>query len=496
MLIHAILELFSLLPMFYILIGVFLGITVGAVPGLTGSMLISLTLPLTFYMKSTNALILLLSMYVGAISGGLITATLLRIPGTPASIVTTFDGYPMAKKGKPGRAIGIGITSSFIGGMISWVFLVLLTPLMARFALKFSSFELFSLVLMALVLITSVGQGSIVRALLSGFMGLLFAMPGVDPILGCMRLNFGIDEMIGGFSLLPVLIGLFGISQVINNVIEIELKFEKIPFTFKEMFLSLRDIKEKVWNFLRSSLIGTWVGILPGIGANIGSIIAYWAAKNASKNPDEFGSGAEDGIIASETANNATINGAIIPLLALGIPGSVITAILLGAFILHDITPGPLLFTSNPELVYSIMATTLIANIIMFLMMLGTSMTISKIIEIPKSLLLPVILTFCVIGSFALNNRIFDVWVMFGFGLLGFVLEKVEIPLAPFIIGFILSRIAEQNLRSSLMSSGGSIIPFFTRPLSLVFIIAAVTTLIWTLYQNAKDRKIRKRHIL
>jgi len=345
-------------------------------------------------------------------------------------------------------------------------------------------------------LITSVGQGSIVRALLSGFMGLLFAMPGVDPILGCMRLNFGIDEMIGGFSLLPVLIGLFGISQVINNVIEIELKFEKIPFTFKEMFLSLRDIKEKVWNFLRSSLIGTWVGILPGIGANIGSIIAYWAAKNASKNPDEFGSGAEDGIIASETANNATINGAIIPLLALGIPGSVITAILLGAFILHDITPGPLLFTSNPELVYSIMATTLIANIIMFLMMLGTSMTISKIIEIPKSLLLPVILTFCVIGSFALNNRIFDVWVMFGFGLLGFVLEKVEIPLAPFIIGFILSRIAEQNLRSSLMSSGGSIIPFFTRPLSLVFIIAAVITLIWTLYQNAKDRKIRKRHIL
>jgi len=246
------------------------------------------------------------------------------------------------------------------------------------------------------------------------------------------------------------------------------------------------NFQKKAWNFLRSSLIGTWIGILPGVGGDIGSLMAYWAAKNASKHPEEFGSGSEDGIIASEAANNATINGAIIPLIALGIPGSVITAVLLGAFILHDVTPGPLLFTSNPDLVYCIMAVSLVANFVMFIMMFVSSKAISKIVEVPKSLLLPMILTFCVIGSFALNNRIFDVWVMLGFGLLGFVFEKTDIPLAPFIIGFILSRIAEQNLRSSLMSSGGSIIPFFTRPLSLIFILLALFTLVWTLRENAK----------
>jgi putative tricarboxylic transport membrane protein len=492
MFIQEFLNLFTFLPMMYILVGVFLGIVVGAIPGLTGTMLISLTLPLTFYMTSKNSLILLISMYIGAISGGLITATLLRIPGTPASVVTTFDAYPMVKKGKAGRAIGIGIFSSFIGGNVAWLFLITLTPLMARFALKFSSFELFSLVFMAIVLIASVGQGSILRALISGFLGLLLAMPGTDPILGCKRLTFGLDEMLGGFNLLPVLIGLFGISQILNNVIDIEQKFKEVPLKFRDMFLSLRDIKEKAWNLLRSSLIGTWIGILPGIGGNIGSIMAYWAAKNASKHPEEFGYGSEDGIIASEAANNATINGAIIPMIALGIPGSIITAVLLGALILHDLIPGPLLFRTDRDLVYSIMATALIANFVMFLMMFVSSRVISKIVEIPKSLLIPMILTFCVIGSFALNNRMFDVWIMLAFGLLGFVFEKADIPLAPFIIGFILSRIAEQNLRASLMSSGGSILPFFTRPISLIFIILALLTVIWTLRQNARSKAMNE----
>ena len=488
-LLQAFQALLTPLPMFYIFIGVFLGCTVGAIPGLTGSMLIALTLPLTYYMSSVNAITLLVSMYIGAVSGGLITATLLRIPGTPASVVTTFDGYPLARSGHSGRAIGVGIMASFVGGLIAWIFLVLLSPLLARFALRFSSFELFSLVLMALVLIAAVGQGSILRAVVAGFLGLLVGVPGVDPIVGRVRMTFGSNQMIGGFGLLPVLIGLFGISQILNDVSDVETRLERIPLSFKGMFLSLKELKENAVNLVRSSLIGTWVGILPGVGATIGSIMAYWAAKSSSKHPEMFGKGSEEGIIASEAANNATINGAIIPLITLGIPGSIITAIMLGAFILHDLNPGPLLFTSEPEIVYGIMATAFVANIVMFVVMIGGSMVMARLIDIPRATLLPLLIVFCVIGTFALNNRIFDVWVMFAFGLVGFVFEKADVPLGPFIIGFILSGIAEVNLRSSLMYADGSLLPFFTRPISLVFIIIAFSTLGWTLYRDLKGKQ-------
>ena len=481
--------IFTPLPLFYVTLGVTLGITVGAIPGLTGSMLIALTIPLTFYMESTLALTLLVSMYVGAISGGLITASLLRIPGTPASVVTTFDGYPMAKNGQPGRAIGIGIMSSFVGGLISWIVLVLLSPPLARFALKFGPFELFALVLMALVLIASIGQGSFVRGLLSGFLGLLIACPGVDPVLGTFRLDFGFDEMAGGFGLLPVLIGLFGISQIISDIMEIEFKIEKIPFSFSGMFLSLHDLKKQAVNLIRSSLIGTWVGILPGIGANIGSILAYSAAKNSSKTPEKFGTGIDEGIVASEAANNATIGGALIPLITMGIPGSLIDAILLGALILHNVIPGPLLFREHPALAYGIMASALVANVLMFFIMLGASVMIAKLVDIPKSYLIPIILTFCVVGTFALNNRIFDVWVMFVFGLVGYGLERAKIPLGPFVIGIILSPIAEVKLRSGLMLSGGTLLPLITRPISLVFVIISFLTLAWTIHQEFMLRR-------
>ncbi len=482
-------HLMAPMPLFYIFLGVFLGCTVGAIPGLTGSMLIALTLPLTYYMSSVNAITLLISMYIGSISGGLITATLLRIPGTPASVVTTFDGYPMARAGNSGRAIGLGITASFIGGLVAWIFLVLLSPVMARFALKFTSFEIFSLVLMALVLIAAVGQGSILRAIIAGFLGLLVGVPGVDPIVGRVRMTFGSPDMIGGFGLLPVLIGLFGINQILNDVADVETKMERIPLSFKGMFLSFKEIRENGVNLIRSSIIGTWIGILPGVGATIGSIMAYWAAKNSSKTPERFGTGSEEGIIASEAANNATINGALIPLITLGIPGSIVTAILLGALVLHDLNPGPLLFTSDPEIVYGIMASSFVANIFMFFIMIGGSLIMVRLVDIPRAILQPLLIVFCVIGTFALNNRFFDVWVMFGFGIVGFFLEKAKIPLGPFIIGFILSSIAELNLRSSLMYANGSLMPFITRPISLVFLIIAVSTLGWTLYQDYHGKK-------
>lgn len=461
---------------------------VGAIPGLTGAMLIALTLPLTFSMGGEQALVLLISMYVGSVSGGLITATLLRMPGTPASIMTTLDGYPMAKQGQPGRALGLGVAASFIGGMISWGFLVLLAKPMADWSTMFGPFEFFALVLMAMVLIASVGGSSLAKGLLSGFLGILATMPGTAPATGQIRWTLGVHAMDDGFKLLPVLIGLFAVNQIIRDIVHLDEPIERIQLKREGMFLSFGDWMKHAVNLLRSSVIGTWIGILPGIGANVGSVVAYSAARSLSKTPEEFGSGSEEGIIASESANNATVGGALIPLIAMGIPGSVIDAILLGALVIHGLQPGPLLFDQNPNAVYVIMGTMLLANIFMFGFMLLSLGWLSKLATIPRAYLLPVILTFCVIGSFALGNRMFDVWAMLGFGVFGFALEKLKIPLAPFVIGFVLAPIAEEHLSAGLMQTGGSYLPLVTRPISLIFCSIAAILLCWTLIRHHKTK--------
>ncbi|MDA7885176.1 tripartite tricarboxylate transporter permease, partial [bacterium] len=291
-------------------LGTSLGVMVGAVPGLTGAMLIALTLPLTFSMGGESALVLLISMYVGSVSGGMITATLLRMPGTPASIMTTLDGYPMAKQGKPGRALGLGVVASFVGGMISWVFLVALAAPMAAWSTKFGPFEFFALVMMAMVLIASVGGKSLMKGLLAGFLGILATMPGTAPATGQIRWTFGVHAMDDGFKLLPVLIGLFAVNQIIRDIVHLDEPIEKIELKRDGMFLSVKDWLKNLTNLVRSSVIGTWIGILPGIGANVGSVVAYAAARSMSKTPEKFGHGSEEGIVASESANNATVGGA------------------------------------------------------------------------------------------------------------------------------------------------------------------------------------------
>ena len=484
------LHLMSPVPLCLMMLGTSLGILVGAIPGLTGAMLIALSLPLTFSMPYADALILLISMYVGSISGGLITATLLRMPGTPASMMTTLDGYPMAKKGKPGRALGLGICASFVGGMISWGFLLVLSKPMADWSTKLGPFELFSLVLMALVLISSVSGESILLGLISGALGMFATLPGVAPSTGELRLTFGFAEMNDGFKLLPVLIGLFAVSQIIKDIIHIEQPAEQIPMGRGGMLMKLADWKAQAVNLIRSSFIGTWIGILPGIGANIGSVMAYSAAKNFSKTPEEFGEGSEEGIVASEAANNATVGGALIPLIAIGIPGSVIDAILLGALVIHGLQPGPLLFQNNPEVVHTIIATVFVANIFMLIFMITTVRWLSKVMTMPRSVLIPVILVFCVIGSYALSNRIFDVWVMLGFGAVGFLMEKIRLPLAPFVIGFVLAPVAEENISAGLMSSGGSYLPLISRPISLVFFLLAVGMFFWPLVSRWQTAKV------
>jgi len=468
------LELWTVSRISLMLLGTSAGIVVGAIPGLTGAMLIALSLPLTFGMDEVSAMVLLVSMYVGSISGGLITATLLKMPGTPASMMTTLDGYPMAQSGQPGRALGLGIGSSFVGGLVSWVFLVTLAAPMAEWSTLLSPFAFFSLVLMALVLIASVSGQSLSRGLLSGFLGIMLTLPGIDPGTFEPRLTFGFVELNGGLQLLPVLIGLFAVNQVFEEVALSGQATAAVAIATDRVWVPFRTWAKSAVNLVRSSLIGTWVGMLPGIGANGGSVMAYAAARNLSKTPDEFGNGSVEGIVASESANNATVGGALIPLISLGIPGSVIDAILLGALVIHGLQPGPLLFRDRPDVVHTIMLTMLFANVAMLLIMLFTTRWIARAVSVPRHILVPTVLVFCVVGSFALSNRMFDVWVMLAAGILGWVMQRGGIPIAPFVIGFVLAPIAEEKLVSGLMQTGGSYTPLFTQPISASFLAISI----------------------
>lgn len=477
---------FTLIQMSLIFIGVFSGIVVGAIPGLTGSMLIALTLPITFHMTPLHATTLLVAMYVGSITGGLITATLLRMPGSPAAVMTTLDGYPLAKSGQPGRALGLGITASLVGSLVSWVALATISEPLSEFAVKLTPFNYFALVMMAMVLIASVAGGDIIKGLIAGFLGMLVTFPGIDPSGGEIRLIFGMEDLVGGFKLLPVLIGVFAVSQIFADALDMKAKLEAVEFSNKGLFMSLADLKTQALNLLRSSLIGTFIGILPGVGASVGSAIAYLFAKLGSKTPEKFGAGSEEGIVASECANNATVGGALIPLIALGIPGSVVDAILIGALTIHSIQPGPALFSTNPEIVWNVIGVDLVATFVMFVLMLGLVRFCVRVAVVPKVYLLPLIMVFCIVGVFSLNNTMFDVWTMLGFGVVGFLMERAGFSLGPFVIGFVLAKVAEAKLRQGLQFTDGDISPLFTEPLSLALQFIALALLIWSLRAELK----------
>jgi putative tricarboxylic transport membrane protein len=339
---------------------------------------------------------------------------------------------------------------------------------------------------MALMLIATVAGESLSRGVFSGLLGVMATLPGVNPATGELRLTMGLAPLNDGLKLLPVLIGLFAVSQLIQEIQRIDVKSERVIFTRRGMLMGWRDWLKQSVNLIRSSLIGVWVGILPGIGANIGSVIAYSSARAMSKEPEKFGHGSEEGIVASEAANNATVGGALIPLIALGIPGSVIDAILLGALVIHGLQPGPLLFRDNPDVVYTIMATALVANLVMVVFMVAALGLLAKLMYAPRNLLIPIVLVFCVVGSFALNNRMFDVWVMLAMAGVGFIMERNKIPLAPFVIGFVLAPIAEESLGAGLQSSGGSYAPLVNSPFSLVFCGFAVVLALWPIVKMSR----------
>ena len=461
------------------LVGVALGISVGVLPGITAGMLMALTLPFTFHMSSVDAVSLLTAMFVGGVSGGLITATLMRIPGEPNAIMTCLDGYQLARRGHPGRALGLGNSSSLVGGILSWGALVLLAPPLASIAVSFGPFENFAVIVMALILISSLSEGSFLKGLSAGLLGMLVSYPGIDESSGIMRLTFGITAFEGGFNNLPVILGMFAVSQVVADALNIEGQASAIRATMRGVFVSVRDYIVHGWNMLRSSLIGIWIGILPGVGATVASIVAYTTAKNLSRKPEEFGTGSEEAIVAAESANNATTGGTLIPILTLGIPGGLTDSILLGALVIHNLQPGPLLFKNNPEIVNTIFATHLVAHVAMFVLMTFGIAVFARLMQVPRAFILPIVIVFSVLGAYGLNNRPFDIWVMLVFGLLGVLLELARVPLAPFVVGLVLAPVAESELRAGLMASAGSFMPLIERPVACAMLVISTILFVW-----------------
>lgn len=473
-----------------LVIGVGVGIIFGAIPGLSASMAIALFLPLTFSMDVTNGICTLVALYVGGVSGGLVSAILLKMPGTSGSVATTFDGYPMAQKGQAGRAIGIAVLSSFTGGMASFLVLMFVAPQLAKVALRFSATEYFAVILFAIMMVFSLAGKSVLKGIIAALIGLMISTVGISPVDGVTRFTFGQTELLNGFSILPTLIGLFAVTELFSLAEQhmIADKHSIIELTpVKGFGFSVKEYWAHKFTFLRSFLIGLGIGILPGIGDTASNMVSYSVAKTTSKNPEEFGKGAVDGIIAPECANNASIGGALIPLLSLGIPGDGVTAIILGGFMIHGLTPGPLLFTTNKELVYSIFAALIVSNFIMLALEFFGMRGFVKMLRIPKHILIPIIMLMCMVGAFAANNRLFDVKTIIFFGLLGYAMRKLDIPVAPFVLSFVLGTLLETNLRRGIMLTGGSFTGFLTRPLTAVFLAAALCALIFSLVKTYRS---------
>ncbi|SNS04468.1 putative tricarboxylic transport membrane protein [Anaerovirgula multivorans] len=477
-----------------IIFGVTLGIIFGSIPGLSATMALALFLPITYSMNPIAGITLLVSLYIGGISGGLISAILTRIPGTPSSIATCFDGYPMTEKGEGAKALGVGIVFSFIGTLLSTIALIFISPWLANIAIQFGSYEYFAVAIFSMTMMAGLSGKSIVKGLMSGMFGAMFATVGMDSIGSVRRYTFGSSEMMSGFSILPVLIGLFAIAEILitaerakhlKDVKPIEVDIKNI----KGFGFSLKEFFEQKWNCLISTFVGLGIGILPGIGGGVANVLNYGVIKNKSKHPEKFGTGIIDGLVASEASNNAAIGGALVPLLALGIPGDTVTAMLLGGLTIQGISPGPLMFIQNVDVVYSIFITMILGSIAMLLIEFYGLRGFVALLKIPKYYLLPAIFVFCVIGAFGINNRIFDVWTVLLFGTMGYFFNKMEIPASPFILGFIIGPMAEINLRRGLMFSQGSFMPFITSPVAVFFLVGAVISLTFSIVSQYKRNK-------
>ena len=473
-----------------LLLGTVAGVVLGVIPGISATMAVALFLPFTFGLTPIAGFAMLMGLYIGGLSGGLITAILLNIPGNPASIATTFDGAPMARKGEASKALGIGIFSSFLGSFVGFAFLVSLSPQIARIALRFAPFEYFALTIFSITLISSLTGKHVAKGLLSGLLGMLLATVGTSPIDLYHRFTFGMHQLTAGFNLIPVLVGMYAITEVLSAVRDRDLESaEIVDFKLKGLGFKLSEYKSQIVNFFRSSLIGVGIGILPGIGAGTSALIAYATARNQSKYPEKFGTGIIDGVVAPESCNSAAVGGALIPLLTLGIPGDAVTAILLGGLMIHGIVPGPTLFQNHGDLVFSIFGSYFIATILMLVIMYLGMRIFVKMLKIPKDVLFSVVVVLCAVGAFGDNNRSFDIIALIGIGIAGYLLSVLKFPLPPIVLGFILGPIAELNLRRGLMLTQGDFIPFLTRPISAAFLLIALASVAFSVIKNLRKNK-------
>ncbi len=469
------------------LAGVVVGIIFGSIPGLSAAMAVALFLPLTFSLTPMLGMNVLVAVYIGGISGGLISAILLNMPGTASSVATCFDGHPMAKKGEAGKALGLGVVFSFLGSVFSFIILTFCAPLLAGIALKFSPAENFGICLFALTMVAILSSGNMLKGLLAGMLGLMFTFVGMAPIDGIARFTFGNNDLLAGYDTLPTLIGIFAVSEILITAESISSgKVETIKLKpIKGFGFSLKEFTAQIPNAIRSALIGTGIGILPGIGGSTSGMLAYVTAKNMSKYPDEFGKGCPDGIVATETANNATIGGAMIPLLVLGIPGDGVTAMMLGGFLIHGLSAGPLLFVKNADVVYGIFAACMVCSLIMLIVELGGVRIFVQLLKVPKHILMPLIVVLCCVGAYATNNRIFDVQSIILFGAIGYIYNKLKLPTTPFVLCFLVGEMFETYFRRGLMTykTFGA---FFTRPIFTAFFMISVAIVIWTAYKEIK----------
>ncbi len=454
-----------------------MGIVFGAIPGLTATLGVALLTTLTYNMSHSMALVALLAIYVGGVYGGSYSSILVNIPGTAAAAATALDGYPIALRGEGGRALGLTTTASAIGTMIGMFFVVSLSPVISELALQFTSFEFFLLAFFGIIISGTLTSPDLVyKGWIAGFIGLFMATVGRDGLQFYPRFTFGNSNLEGGLEVVPVLIGAFGIPQIIQVLRD---KFrrkeaQKLDRILPEFGTIARNVK----HIIRSALIGVGIGAVPGIGEDIAGWVSYGAAKNASKHPEEYGKGSYEAIVSTETANNACIGGAMIPLLSLGVPGSPPAAMLLGALMLHGIAPGPMLRLDRPGFIEEVSAILLLASIAMWICGMLLAKQVVKVLRIPPAIFMPIIAVLCVIGSYSLGTKVFNLYLMVPVGILAYFLTEMGYPIAPLVIGVILGPMADQNLRRALMVSGGSFAPVFTRPVALIlFLVICLTVL-------------------
>jgi putative tricarboxylic transport membrane protein len=460
----------------YALIGCILGTLIGVLPGLGPAAGTAILIPVTFNLDPIGAIIMLAAIYYGAMYGGTITSVLVNVPGEAASVITCLDGYQMAKQGRGGPALGIAAIGSFVGGTFATFALMVVSLPLANFALRFGPPEVFALLVVGLSLVTGLSGRSVPAALLMTFFGLLLAMIGMDPVRGAPRFTFDVPALYDGVGFVPVVMGLFGIGEILLSMEAPLLEIIKTKLT--DLFPKREEWKVSAGAIGRGTVIGFFLGLIPGIGSIIPTFIAYVVEKKVSRHPEKFGTGVIEGVASPETANNSYANGAMVPLLTLGIPGSPTLAVLMGAFIIHGLTPGPFLFKERPDVVWGLIASLYLGNVILLVLNLPLVGLWAKILEIRYQYLYPGILLFCVLGAYSLNQSVFDIGVMIVFGVLGYIFRKLDWPLAPTVLALILGPMMERALRTSLEMSAGDITILFTRPISAFLLIVAAAVLL------------------